>query len=408
MPDDETVITKIKDLHEGIFTVLVKVIFSTTGSADKKYLQRGRLADETGAIDFVVFRDAQLEPLEDGKIYKITRAYASDNKGVLTLRPNKRKDNCKIILIEVEMETSSSTIFRDRASIPSVLKDETRSACSIIFDHIINQKSSPDLSDQDKAERLSILHDALIVKYQNGEAISYESEEYQNAYMFGYFPFYIGMIYHILRITEFERPSEIFKNNLNICLYGCGPSPELLGITGYLRDFHKEVRRINVTFLDHNSWDFWRSFCLKELLPLYWDGEINVKSFPFDLLQFREDERAVEAISSATIHNIQNLISDLFKIPETLEKMEEPFFELYKNTYSGSIMILSDQYYGETSRIFERISSIASTHKLGSTILKPDMIYIHKREFETPQMMMDIGHHYKKDIGFFPMVLQKS
>jgi hypothetical protein len=407
---EEQNVMKIEDLTKGKFTIIAKVTFADAGDGTHKFLQRGLLSDETGSIDFVIYSDAQLESLVVGKVYKLTNVFASDNTGFLTLRPNKRMDGCTAILLDEELETNSSRIFRDSGSISSVLKDETCAACSMIFNRILNEKFPSDISIEDKTLMLAVSHDNLKERYKTGAPIPYRKEEFQNAYMFGFFPFYIGMIYHILREKEFENPSDLFKNDLKICLYGSGPAPEILGFVGYLRDFHSDVRRINVTFLDQNNWDDWRNFCLTQLIPLFWDGEIQHTSVTFNLFQFPDasDKEIINIISLASIHNFQNVISDLYKSPENLDKLRPSFFNLYQRTATNSIMILSDQYYGQTRRIFNQISQITNKQKFGNTIVKPESVQNYQREFDNPQPMKDIGHYYKKNMGFYSMVLKRT
>jgi hypothetical protein len=319
-------------------------------------------------------------------------------------------DHCTVTKLDEDVDTNSSRIFRDKIRIPSVLKDETCEVCSKIFDHIISKRFPPQFSREDRIEWLATFHNVLIDQYKKGESISYDDDEFQDAYMFGYFPFYIGMCYHILRGMEFERPAEIFHDDLRICLYGCGPAPELLGFVAYLRDFQPHVRRINVTFFDQNLWGEWRDYCVTQLLPIFWDGKIQYELLKIDLLKFPEaaDKGTTEAISSATIHNFQNVLSDLYKTPENLKIMGIPFFNLYQTTPTGSIVILSDQYYGETARIFEKISFISQKYNFGTTLVKPDSIHNYHREFDTPQPMMDIGHHYKNEMGFYAMILKRT
>ncbi len=406
---DELDVTKIEGLESGKFTVIAKVTLSEVGTG-KKYLQRGRLGDETGTIDFVIFSDAKLDPLEDGKTYIITNVYASDNSGFLTLRPNSRMDGCTVTLTEKDIEVNPTLIFRERVCIPSILKDETCDTCSAIFNHIIEKKSDPDFSIRDKTIILAAYHEALKQMYNKGEQISYEDDGIQKGYMYGFFPYYIVMIYHILRRMTFENPQDIFQNDMDICLYGCGPAPEILGFTGYLRDFHPEINKINITFFDQNNWDYWRRYCIRELVPLYWDGEIQSHSYSLDLLRFPDgvDAEIIRAISLASIHNLQNIISDLYQTPENLERLGPSFFNLYRQTASGSIMILSDQYYGKTRRIFKQISLKIKTHDLGTTLLEPDLIQNYRCEFDTPQPMKEIDHFYKKYMDFYGMILKRS
>jgi hypothetical protein len=408
--DDENPITKIKDLNKGKFTIIAKVTRAETGSADKKFLQRGLLSDDTGSVDFVIYRDAQLEILDIEKVYRFTNVYASDNKGLLTLRPNKRMDQCTITQVDEDLLTNSSRIFREKARIPSVLKEETCQACSQIFSYIIENKFSASMSFDERVEWLAIFHDTLIEQYKNNEIISYDDDAIQDGYMYGYFPFYIGMIYHILRGTEIEHPENIFLSELNVCLYGCGPAPELLGLAAYIRDFQPQVRTINVTFLDQNSWDKYREYCVTQLLPLFWRGGFHSQFCKFDLLTFPEgiDQKMQDAISLATIHNFQNILSDLYKTPENLKKMGTPLFDLYQRTQSGNLTILSDQYYGETARIFEKIAFIAQKYKFGTVLGNPSTIHNYHREFDTPDPMANIGHHYKNEMGFHAMILKRT
>ena len=389
--------------------IQAKVTFANDGYVGAKYLQRGVLADETGSIDFVIYRDADLHPLECEGVYEFRNIFAWDNRGFLTVRPNKREHGCIVTKIDKNIGVNHSRIFRERQRIPSILKSEICKTCSMLFDRIIYERSQQIVLIDDQTKDLAARHVYLQTLYFKGEPISYGAEINQDAYMYGFFPYYIGMIYHILRSTEFENSSEIFKNDMTICFYGCGPAPELLGFAGYLRDYHPDVQRINVVFFDNTIWDTWRNYVLTDLLPLYWNGKVHASSFDFDILQFSEKtgKDITDTISSAAIHSIQNVLSDLNKSPETLKKMEPPFFELYKKTASDSIMIFSDQYYEKTARILDQISSNVKEHNLGTIVTKPDTPQQYQREFDTPFPMRIINHHYKNFMGFYYMVLKR-
>lgn len=401
---------KIENLQKGLSNIHAKVTLVNDGPDGAKYLQRGRLGDETGSIDFVIYRDAELEKLEKDQVYEFINTLAWDNTGYLTLRPNKRRHGCSIKKIDKDIDVNPSLIFQEKRCISPVLLPEINRASSMIFDRIIHEHFSEEISTQDRAIILAAVHDDLRDNYLNGKPIAYEETLYQDAYMFGYFPYYIGMIYHILRTTNFENPAELFKDGMKICFYGCGPAPELLGFAGYLRDFQPQVKHIQVNFLDLNKWGDWRNYCFTQLLPFFWEGTADPTFLPLDILNFSEEGNGeiIEKISSASIHNFQNVISDLYRTPENLQKLGPPFFNLYQKTPPGSFIILSDQYYGKTQRIFDQISALTMRYKIGMTLVRPSSVQFYQRTFDTPDPLKAINHYLKSQIGFFSLVIKRE
>lgn len=403
-------ITKIEDLKKGTFNIRAKVTIANDGYPGSKYLQRGVLGDETGSIDFVIYRDAELDPINCEEVYEFTNILAWDNTGYLTVRPNKRKHGCIITKIDEDIDVNPDLIFEEKQCIPPLLVPEINRTCLMVFDRIFHETLSQNLSEYDRAILLAAVHEGLRDDYLKGKWVAYGETYYQDAYMFGYFSYYIGMIYHILQTITFENSAEIFKNDMKICLYGSGPAPELLGLVGYLRDFQPHVHRIKVVFFDLNNWDDWREYCLTQLLPIFWGGTVDPVFLPLNILNFSEEgnEEHIEEISSASIHIFQNVISDLYRTPENLQRLGPPFFNLYQKTSPGSIMILSDQYYGKTQRIFDQISVITMRHKIGTTLVRPTSVQFYQRTFDTPEPLKAISHHLKNKIGFFSLVLKRE
>jgi hypothetical protein len=96
--------TKIENLTNGKFTIIAKVTSENQGSDGSTFLQRGIMGDDTGSIDFEIYRNAQLDSLENGSVYEFKNIFAFDNTGFLTLRPNKRKDGSSLTKIDGDLE----------------------------------------------------------------------------------------------------------------------------------------------------------------------------------------------------------------------------------------------------------------------------------------------------------------
>jgi replication factor A1 len=80
-------ITPIKELSSGVGSVRAKVVQEWEVTHERMF-QSGLLADESGTIKFVIWREEGVEKLEEGKVYNIFYALVDEYNGRLSLNLN--------------------------------------------------------------------------------------------------------------------------------------------------------------------------------------------------------------------------------------------------------------------------------------------------------------------------------
>jgi replication factor A1 len=80
-------ITPIKELSPGVGSVRAKVVQEWEVTHERMF-QSGLLADESGTIKFVIWREDGVEKLEEGKVYNIFYALVDEYNGRLSLNLN--------------------------------------------------------------------------------------------------------------------------------------------------------------------------------------------------------------------------------------------------------------------------------------------------------------------------------
>lgn len=97
---------------------------------------------------------------------------------------------------------------------------------------------------------------------------SYSDEMIQQAYMLFLFPYHIEPIFQELSLVNLDA---LFgaRGHLSICLNGCGPAPELLGITRYVSERMPGVKRLDAHLCDVNDWHKMQDLCREVALTDY-------------------------------------------------------------------------------------------------------------------------------------------
>jgi replication factor A1 len=92
---------QVKDLHTGVGSVRAKVVQEWDVTHDRM-LQQGLLADETGTIKFVIWKEPGKERLEVGSVYSIFYALVDEYNGRLSLN------------------LSTATLMQEEGDIPTI------------------------------------------------------------------------------------------------------------------------------------------------------------------------------------------------------------------------------------------------------------------------------------------------
>lgn len=178
--------------------------------------------------------------------------------------------------------------------------------------------------------------------------IDYSDRFTRTAYMLAYFPFYIEPIYYVTKPC-INNLIETSLSELNICFIGGGPIPELLGLSKSISS-KNNVKKLNCNVLD--EFDYWvteREYCTKAILSDYYDGEISINSFKFNL--WSDNLIIPDLISKSDMVVAQNCINDC---PQNkFQTMKKNFQQIWKNIKKGSSIIILDLNYDTINELLK-------------------------------------------------------
>lgn len=247
---------------------------------------------------------------------------------------------------------------------------------SCFIDHFLKERY-PDMSPITYLENRRGAVNALVEHFARGNndkiQSAYTNQEIQEAYLLRYFPYYIEPIYRELSILPFNFLLNHNEKSISLCLYGCGPAPELLGIIRYIDKTLSWIDLINVYYFEKNDWDDIRKICTYELSAKYMTRhsiEIKSQTNTIDLLDFTEPSRieAFPEIRTATIHIFHNCLRDLYGTYRDEVKVTNILKNILLFAEKGSILIIVDLNYSNIKNIMKKFSEMAINESNGIII----------------------------------------
>ena len=221
--------------------------------------------------------------------------------------------------------------------------------------------------------------------------VNYEDRFLRAAYMLAYFPYYIETVHRVLDgLPNYHLPRYIFDNNMNICFYGAGPAPELLGFLSYLELHRNSVQRINSYLFDAaTQWETCRDICANYMAPVYWRGIVDINPIRCNMLECFTCEHNLcdEVIPTARFHIMQNCLNDMVGNPVGIINA---FRKLFIKLTLGSIFIIIDLNYLGVRDLLNVIEQDIVSKHLGIAI-KPVCTENewYKPGFDIPQELID-------------------
>lgn len=409
--------THIKDLKPG-FASICGCIWKINPGKSSTIFQNGKIGDKTGSIEFVIYSDNRVGPLKINKWYFLKNVFVHNHGGVLQLVFSKKNNLDFNEIMEIDELVDKTLYSRENARIQVLLNNEINASLLEIFETI--QSDFP--NNEDKNHNILTLKQCSSVlcgNYLGRKPIPYQCKKMQNVYMLRYFPYFIETIYSILKTLNLSFVSPEFKNDLNVCLYGCGAAPELLGLCSYLRDCHPSTQNIHVSFFDRYCWDEWRNYTINTLASSFWKGEIESEFHDINLFVPMETiaDKGKSRISESHIHSIQNVVSDLFyqwkeKFPyeddlTTNEKIADRIIDLIRLSSQGSIWIISDQHKTMIQKTFLCIAEKVEKCGVGKTVTHPDRCRLYSPKLSGPDSLYEF-YQNKDDMGFWPLVIRRT
>ena len=115
----------------------------------------------------------------------------------------------------------------------------------------------------------------------NQVKVSYSEPSIQAVYLIRYYPHYAYVNFQILEIIHSQNLFQKFINEtLEVCLFGGGPCPEIVGLSKFLSDKYQNIKKLNVNVYDiaSDEWTLSRNITEKFVMPEYWSGDLKVNS----------------------------------------------------------------------------------------------------------------------------------
>lgn len=223
-----------------------------------------------------------------------------------------------------------------------------------LYDQILDDLKRHKKTDSDKEIKkfFASIQDTASELYWNLQEdkveVDYSDIELQIAYVIRYFPGYWQQIYSSLNMID-DFQNEYFSNqsNLNIGIFGCGPCPEIIGITKFFekrkKNFKVNPKKYNLYLLDkfYKKWSFARKTFI------YPQKRYSaLKKFGFSLYGLEYD---ISKIGSQlpNMHHLhifcfQNCLNEILDSAE-LDALKINFNNLAKCLEDGGYLIITDR-----------------------------------------------------------------
>jgi hypothetical protein len=396
------------DINYGVVSIRAIVLSNDTYHRGD-VIQKGWLGDESGfRVPYTIKKEISHEPLIEGQIYRFLYCLVEryQNHQDLTL-------DHSIILENDDDEVTLDPCLTDYIWIQTIPQNPlSKHPCEVIMSFL---EANFDSWGQTRSEKISTLLPAAeilttLYSAHQHKAINYQDTATQAAYMLRYFPYYIETSYNILKAIDTATINPVFIDDMSICLYGCGPAPELLGILKYIQNCQPNVRTVNINFFDKHEWSPWRDVCTRMISREYWSGKIDkVNQSPWNYLtdNISEDPTVLQMIRGAGLHSIQNCFSDLIYSDVANSTIINTFTNLFEMTSSDCIFILSDQNIATVKTIFNQISDQIEQKQLGEVIKKPTSYESHPPDCSIPPDLMYLMSQ-RKMINYYPLILKRT
>lgn len=183
----------------------------------------------------------------------------------------------------------------------------------------------------------------------------------QSAYLLRYYLPYAYLLPYAL-----SRNNQIVENlrnmqQLNVCMIGCGPAPELFGLLEFLSYIQSQIASVRACLADAalGSWSFAGGITLNHLIPRIWDNKSLALNYVSESI-FSKDTMSRLCLDAPCMLILQNCLNELATQSEhkTLAVVQE----LISRLPQGSVVVIIDrQNYDRVDRILGEVFYWASS-----------------------------------------------
>ncbi|MDY6805778.1 MAG: hypothetical protein SXA11_18510 [Cyanobacteriota bacterium] len=242
----------------------------------------------------------------------------------------------------------------------------------------------------------------------NRVKVDYSKPQFQAAYLIRYYPHYVEMTLEVL-----EKCSEFFAfgRKINVCFFGAGPCPELLGLALYLKKYSPQTTdlAVNIYDLASKEWKPSRNITYKVHKSLCkGKGRVNVKATNLDLCSANSLEKISKTTNNSHLFVFQNCLNEIWNKSATQNNIKF----LLDRAPKDSFIIIADLLYDQSRKIVKNIAKTAEERRDYKILEKCDEMTI-QSSFTLPEIIEENlltgenGLIPKKRINFFFLALKK-
>jgi hypothetical protein len=148
----------------------------------------------------------------------------------------------------------------------------------------------------------------------NSVSVNYSRVEVQSAYLITYYPQYAEMTRYILEQVELSHKTLFLfeQKHLEVCLFGAGAAPEVVGLVSFLRKYYPNLQSLNIRIYDiyANTWAISQRIT-QTIIPELWQGEFTFSTEELDFCQPNSFHLLENVIANSQLFIFQNCLNEL-------------------------------------------------------------------------------------------------
>ncbi|HBK21596.1 MAG TPA: hypothetical protein DDZ60_03540 [Planktothrix sp. UBA10369] len=189
--------------------------------------------------------------------------------------------------------------------------------------------------------------------------VNYSEPSIQAVYLMRYYPHYAYMNFQILEIIHGQNLLKNLTNEtLEVCLFGAGPCPEIVGLSKFLSEQYQNIKKLTVNVYDiaSDEWTLSRNITEKFIIPEYWSGDLKLNSNYLDLCESNSINSIKTTIKKSQIFIFQNCLNEIYNVSTVQSNLNFLLSEIPL----GSVIIIIDLNYRQNASIIDQLEKQVS------------------------------------------------
>jgi len=251
--------------------------------------------------------------------------------------------------------------------------------------------------------------------------VDYSSEITRAAYLLAYYPYYIEIVHtELSKLPEEYLPSTWNNESITACFLGGGPCPEVVGWLAYLSEHCPNINLVTIYIFDKyaESWSICGEITRSFVLPSYWNGHLEIRSVPCDLLgcEALSNPLAREAIASSNFFVMQNWLNDQPGTSTSFDNCDRiihNIFTMVKYAPNDSLFLFADLNFTRVRNLYRVIERQVQIRQIGRPLLVvPETCYSITPDIQFPPLLDELfigesGLVRRKNTRYFSAIIQK-